>query len=67
MSEWASDEEIKNMSKAEKAQIYEKAIRRAKELIGRSEQMITVQLLSKDKIPIHFVERGKERFAFLMD
>jgi cytochrome P450 len=62
VSEWASDEEVKKMGRGERNQVYQKAIDRAKMLIRRSEQVITVQMLPGDKVPLRFVQRGKERF-----
>jgi cytochrome P450 len=65
VSEWASDEEIEKMGKDEKEEIYQKAIDKARMIIRRSEQVITVQMLPGDKVPLRFVQRGKERFRDL--
>lgn len=62
VSEWASDEEVEKMGKEERRKVYQKAIDKAKMLIRRSEQVITVQMLPGDKVPLRFVQRGKERF-----
>jgi cytochrome P450 len=62
VSEWASDEEIEKMSKNERRKVYQKAIDKARMIIRRSEQVITVQMLPGDKVPLRFVQRGKERF-----
>jgi len=62
VSEWASDGEVEKMGQEERRQLYLKATDRAKMLIRRSEQVITVQMLPGDKVPLRFVQRGKERF-----
>jgi len=64
VSEWASDADIKKMGKEEKRAIYGKAIERAREVIRNCEQVvITLQMKKGDKVPLRFVERGKERFV----
>lgn len=67
VSDWATDGEVEDMSKEEKARVYAKATKRAKDMIARAEQVITVQLLPGDKVPVRFVERGQERFSVLLD
>jgi cytochrome P450 len=63
VSEWASDEEVKGMGVEEKRKVYKKAVEKAEMIIRRSEQIITVQMLPGDKVPLRFVQRGKERFG----
>ena len=63
VADWASDEEVEKMGREEKRALYEKAIDRAKTVMRRSEQTITLQLKRGDHVPIRFLERGKERFA----
>jgi cytochrome P450 len=68
VSEWASDEVVARMGTAEKKALYQKAATRADTILKRSEQRtITLRMLPGDKVPVRFVERGKERFAGLMD
>jgi cytochrome P450 len=68
VGEWASDEEVERMGKAERKALYQKAAIRADEVLRRCEQRtITLQMRPGDKVPVRFVERGKERFAGLMD
>lgn len=61
--EWASDEEVEGMSREERAKIYKKATDKAEMIIRRSEQIITVQMLPGDRVPLRFVKRGRERFG----
>jgi cytochrome P450 len=63
VSEWASDEEVEGMGKEERRKVYQKAIDKAEMVIRRSEQIITVQMLPGDRVPLRFVERGMERFG----
>ncbi|KAK0100414.1 hypothetical protein ONS96_007691 [Cadophora gregata f. sp. sojae] len=62
VSSWASDEEVERMGSENRRELYGKALKRAKEIIRRSEQTITLQMLPGDEVPVRFVERGKERF-----
>jgi cytochrome P450 len=67
VSDWASDEEVARMGTAEKKALYRKAANRADTILKRCMQLtITLQMQPGDKVPIRFVERGKERFAGLM-
>jgi len=63
VSEWASDEEVEKMDAQERGEVYKKAVDKAEMIIRRSEQIITVQMLPGDRVPLRFVQRGKERFG----
>ena len=63
VQEWASDEEVKRMSREQKRDVYAKAVKKAKETIRKSDIIITLRLLSGTSIPIRYVKRGNERFA----
>ncbi|KAF7897006.1 hypothetical protein EAF00_005234 [Botryotinia globosa] len=66
VSRWARDEEIQTMNNEERREIYEKAIRETKEILGRCNQAeIVLKMAKEDKVPLRFVERGKERFRGL--
>lgn len=65
VSDFASDEEVERMSLEGKKEVYEKARRRAEEVIRRSQQLITLQMRDGDKVPVVFRPRGKERFLGL--
>jgi cytochrome P450 len=58
--EWASDEEIEAMGKAERRNVYEKAMTKARKMVRESETIIALKMYGK--VPVRFVERGKERF-----
>jgi cytochrome P450 len=64
VSEWASDAEVEKMGKEERRAVYEKAIKEARAVIKNCEQVvITLQMKKGEKVPLRFVERGRERFA----
>jgi hypothetical protein len=64
VSEWASDEEVENMTPQQKRDVYGKAQKRARALIRGS--LITITLkMEGDPVPVRFVKRGKERFSDL--
>jgi len=64
VSDWASDVEVERMGKEERRAVYGKAIERARAVIKNCEQVIiTLQMRKGEKVPVRFVERGKERFA----
>ncbi|KAF7948648.1 uncharacterized protein EAE97_004059 [Botrytis byssoidea] len=66
VSRWASDEEVQSMNDEERREVYEKAIRETKEVLGRCNQaQIVLKMAKEDKVPLRFVERGKERFRGL--
>lgn len=65
VSEWASDEQVGKMRRDERKQVYEKALRRAREKVGRSVQTVTLRLREGDEVPLRFVEKGGERFTGL--
>ncbi len=66
VSDWASDNEVEVMGKDVKRELYQKAIVRTQKLILMSEQQITLQLKRGDRVPLRFVERGRERFFGLL-
>ncbi|TGO17403.1 hypothetical protein BTUL_0018g00700 [Botrytis tulipae] len=66
VSRWASDEEVQSMNDEKRGEVYEKAIRETKEVLGRCNQaQIVLKMAKEDKVPLRFVERGKERFRGL--
>ncbi|KAK6601301.1 cytochrome p450 3a21 [Botrytis cinerea] len=66
VSRWASDEEVQSMNDEERREVYGKAIRETKEVLGRCNQaQIVLKMAKGDKVPLRFVERGKERFRGL--
>ncbi|KAF7949293.1 hypothetical protein EAE96_008458 [Botrytis aclada] len=66
VSRWASDEEVQSMNYEERREVYQKAIRETKEVLRRCNQaQIVLKMAKEDKVPLRFVERGKERFRGL--
>jgi len=63
VADWASDEEVANMGKEQKRVLYEKAIDRARGVIRACQPIITLQMKPGQKVPVRFVERGRERFS----
>jgi cytochrome P450 len=63
VTEWANDEQLERMGIEEKRAVYGKAIERARNVIRRSEQTITLQMKRGDQLPVRFVARGKEKFG----
>lgn len=64
--EWASDEEIEEMGNMERKEVYDIAIAKARTVVGRFEPVqVTLQMRVGDRVPVRFVERGRERFGRL--
>ncbi|KAF7852434.1 hypothetical protein EAF04_010974 [Stromatinia cepivora] len=64
VARWASDEEVEGMNREERGVVYEKAIQEAKEVLGRCNQaQIVLKMARGDRVPLRFVERGRERFG----
>ena len=63
VDEWASDEEVARMGKAEREGLYEKAKDGAwRKLRNNMRTVITIQLRGGVYIPLRFTRRGAERF-----
>ncbi|RDW78470.1 hypothetical protein BP5796_06322 [Coleophoma crateriformis] len=67
VSDWASDEEVEMMDDKQKKRVYDKAIKRARQVLEDLEPVITLLMKRGDKVPVRFVEKGRERFAYLYD
>lgn len=67
VSDWASDEEVEMMDDKQKRRVYEKAIKRARQVLEDLEPVITLLMRHGDKVPVRYVEKGRERFAYLFD
>lgn len=65
VSNFASEEQLAKLDSRGKREVYEKARRRAENVIGRSEQIITLQMRAGDYVPVVFRRRGEERFLGL--
>ncbi|CZR52843.1 related to cytochrome P450 3A7 [Phialocephala subalpina] len=57
ISEWASDDEVLKMRKEERRNVYEKAMNKARELIGKSQSEIFLSMAGRH-VPVRFFERG---------
>ncbi|KUJ13200.1 cytochrome P450 monooxygenase-like protein [Mollisia scopiformis] len=56
VSEWASDAEVRKMGPKEKRTVYEKAMKKARETIAKSESEIFLKM--RGTVPVRFVQRG---------
>ncbi|RAL63367.1 hypothetical protein DID88_003790 [Monilinia fructigena] len=66
VSRWASDEEVDRMNMEERKEVYGMAIRETNEVLRRCNQaQIVLKMAKEDKVPLRFVERGRERFTGL--
>ncbi|TGO68499.1 hypothetical protein BELL_0827g00010 [Botrytis elliptica] len=66
VSRWASDGEVQSMNDEERREVYKKAIIETKEVLRRCNQaQIVLKMAKEDRVPLRFVERGKERFRGL--
>jgi len=63
VSAWASDDEVAAMSPKGKKEVYEKAQKKARQLIRGSKTVLTLKMV--DAMPLRLVKRGNERFAGL--
>lgn len=63
VDEWASDEEVINMTPEERGSVWQKASEKAHTILREKMTcVITVQFAKGTSIPLRFVKRGKERF-----
>jgi cytochrome P450 len=68
VDQWASDEEVSQMSKEEKIAVYEKAKENARAIMKTATARITLKLHSPGPtfIPVRVVRKGSERFIHLL-
>ena len=59
-----TDEEVAAASEEQKREAWNKADARARELLRTGMMTIITIQMRKDKVPMRFVKRGKERFKF---
>jgi cytochrome P450 len=63
VSQWASDEEVEKMDKAERKALYDRAIQNCWDTWAKHlDIIITLKLHGGACIPVRFVKRGEERF-----
>ncbi|KAK3392063.1 cytochrome P450 [Sordaria brevicollis] len=63
VDEWASDEEVKRMSKEEKREVFRKAQKKAEDTLTTAKSVLTLKLTGGRHVPVRFVKRGRERFV----
>lgn len=73
VSDFASEEEVNRWKgqgeegRRELKRVYDRARERAKEVVRRSEQLITLQMRGNDRVPVVFRRRGEEVFLGLYE
>jgi len=68
VDEWASDEEVAQMSKEEKKDLYKKAMMKARATLRGASTRITLKLHDGlGYIPVRIVKKGEERFINQVD
>lgn len=67
VDEWASDDEIKNMDRAQRAEVYRKAQDKSREVIAGASSLLTLKLHGDKFVPVRLVPKGQERFVDWMD
>ncbi|ORY68771.1 cytochrome P450 [Pseudomassariella vexata] len=63
VDEWASDDEVKLMSREQKAKVYKKAQGKSREDIKSATSLLTLKMHGSKVIPVRLVKRGEERFV----
>ncbi|KAL9580197.1 MAG: hypothetical protein Q9212_004643 [Teloschistes hypoglaucus] len=64
VSEYSTDEELEGISAAGKKDFWDKAAGDARTLLRDKMGMVFTMQLREGKVPVRFVERGKERFDY---
>ncbi|RYO73973.1 hypothetical protein DL766_006226 [Monosporascus sp. MC13-8B] len=67
VDEWASDEEVARMGRAERAAVYKKAQDKARATIRCASTRLTLKLHRGQYVPVRLVKRGEERFVDWVD
>lgn len=62
VDDWATDDEVDEMSREEKRQVYVKAQESARATIAEATTILTLKLNNGKDIPVRLVSRGRERF-----
>jgi len=66
VDEWASDDEVENMSQGEKEALYKKAQDKCRATINQAKSILTLKL-QDIYVPVRLAKRGEERFVSLVD
>lgn len=67
VDEWASQEQVDQMSREERARIYKKAQDKSRWTVGQATSRLTLNLHDGQYVPVRIVKRGEEKFADLLD
>lgn len=68
VDEWATDDEVANMTKDEKKELYKKAQEKARMTIRKATTLITLKLHEHPGfIPVRVVKKGEERFVSIVE
>jgi cytochrome P450 len=63
VDEWAGDDEVERMSKAERREVYAKAQEKSREIVSQADSVLTLKLHGGRYVPVRLVKRGCERFV----
>ncbi|RYP59499.1 hypothetical protein DL769_008504 [Monosporascus sp. CRB-8-3] len=67
VDDWADDEEVERMTRAQKEEIYRRATLRSRRTLRDATSLITLKLHGGQFVPIRLVRRGQERFVSWID
>lgn len=63
VDEWASQEQVEQMSREERARIYKKAQDKSRSTVGQATSRLTLNLHDGQYVPVRIVKRGEEKFV----
>ena len=63
VDEWASDAEVEAMGEAQRRVVYGKAQEKSRDTVRQAISVLTLKLHGGRRVPVRFVERGRERFV----
>lgn len=63
VDEWASQEQVDQMSREERARIYKKAQDKSRGTVGQATSRLTLNLHDGQYVPVRIVKRGEEKFV----
>ncbi|KAH7148802.1 cytochrome P450 [Dactylonectria macrodidyma] len=66
VDEWATDEEVNEMSRDERASVYKSAQKSSRAKLARAVSVLTLKL-DGEHVPVRLVRRGEERFVDWVD
>lgn len=67
VDEWASQEQLDQMSREERARIYRKAQDKSRWTVGQATSRLTLNLHDGQYVPVRIVKRGEEKFVDWVD